>query len=222
MLKNIIILLIAVAIVKYFILPTSEKFTPHEMKNYKKMLKNNCDKATEIRNKVKKMNALRCNPLRKGKTERDTINNKRLCYDDIYKEIVAELDTESNCVMHKRLSKSDPKISGKTKTSSKSSSSKPLSKSTKSKSSKSKSDIVDEGPEFINQFYLPTRDTKRAENLASTKFGKSNMLNLESNVFLGDVSSNKFSAKGSYDNVAFSSDPSFLYQLSKNKPIIKK
>lgn len=203
MLKNIIAIFLFLYLLKYFIIPTFEKFTPQEMKNYKKMLKDNCDKATEIRNKVKKMNNLRCNPLRKGKTERDTINNKRLCYDDIYKEIVAELDTESNCVMHKRLFKSEPKISGEitsSKSSSKTSSSKALSKT---ESSKPKSDIMDEGPEFINQFYLPTRNTKKAESLASTKSG--------------DIFNNKFSAKGSYDNVAFTSDPAFLYQLSKNK-----
>ena len=188
-----------ITLLKYFILPTYEKFTTSEMKNYKKMLKDNCSKSKEIKNKVKKMNALRCNPLRKGKTERDTINNKRLCYDDIYKEIVAELDTESNCVTYKRLYKSEPKIKAKSK-----------STSAKSLSSKLKSDIMDEGPEFINQFYLPTRDTKKADNLATIKFG-----DVSNNKF-GDVSNNKFSAKGSYDNVTFSSDPSFLYQLSKN------
>jgi hypothetical protein len=205
MLKNIIAIFLLFIILNYIVLPTKEKFTTKEMKNYRKMLKDNCSKSKEIKNKVKKMNALRCDPLRKGKTERDTINNKRLCYDDIYKEIVAELDTESNCVMHKRLSKSNStnsvsKSKSKSRLSSKTSSSKSL-------SSKSKSDIMDEGPEFINQFYLPTRDTKRSENLSNIKFGQN----------IGDVSSNKFSAKGSYDNVAFSSDPSFLYQLSKNK-----
>ena len=56
MLKNIIAIFLFLYLLKYFILPTFEKFTPQEMKNYKKMLKDNCDKATEIRNKVKKMN----------------------------------------------------------------------------------------------------------------------------------------------------------------------
>ena len=186
MLKKIIVIFIVFSLIKYFVSKTNEKFTPSEMKNYKKMLKDNCNKAAEIRNKIKKMNELRCNPLRKGKTERDTINNKRLCYDDVYKEIVAELDTESNCVMDKLISGPSKVDSSKV--------------SSKADSSKEK---LEEGPEFINQFHLPTRDTKKSETLATTKFG--------------DVSNNKFPAKGSYDNVGFSSDPSFLYQLSKNK-----
>ena len=94
--KNIVIIYFIVYIIYTMMKNASnEKFTVGEMKNYQKMLQTNCIKSTEQMNKLKNMNKKRC--IQKGKTQRDTINNKQLCYNDISKEIVATLDSQSNC-----------------------------------------------------------------------------------------------------------------------------
>ncbi len=248
---------------------SNEKFTAEEMKRYPQMLQDSCVKSTEIMKKLQAMNKSRCNL--KGNTQRDTINNKRLCYDDINKEIVAKLDAESNCVMSKLInsklkltSKSTSSIPSKYYKSYKSllaqnksvkqvpipsklvvpltKSVSPVVKVSKSVSSKSvsassaKSTSIgsvsksvsssrdqipktqsqsqnlkpDEGPDFINQFFIPAYDSKRAAAFSS---------------FTLDVpigTSHKYRAidqVSTYDDASRLSDPGFLYQLAGYKKI---
>jgi hypothetical protein len=120
-----------------------ENFTQNEYNNYSSLLKENCNRNKEILSKIKKLNNYRCN--KKGDTTRETINNKTLCYDDIGKEIVTNLDKESYCNMTEyKLSKN------------------------KSKSNKSKSEDLTEshgeGPNFINKFYLDSYNSKKLDN----------------------------------------------------------
>jgi hypothetical protein len=99
--KNIVLIIVILYTTYnlYINMSKKERFTLNEMKNYPQMLQEQCKRTTDIYDKLKNMNAKRCDPKNKGKTQRDTINNKSLCYDDIGKEIVAKMDAESNCVM---------------------------------------------------------------------------------------------------------------------------
>lgn len=241
---------------------SNEKFTAEEMKKYPQMLQANCVKSRELTKKLQNMNANRCDPNFKGKTQRDTINNKRLCYDDIYKEIVSKLDTESNCVMSKRVNSTesnrfDSDLLTNTNTNtklnknaispiikvsklvSKSVSTKSLSagsatsakdtsttsaKDTSTNSNRSifrdKGNQVlktqsqnlkpDEGPEFINQFFIPAYDSKRANAYSSytldVPFGVAHKYRTT-----GPVST--------YDDISRLSDPGYLSQLAGYKKI---
>jgi hypothetical protein len=183
-LKNIIIICFILCILYIIINKSSnEYFTANEMKKYPQMLRENCVKSTEMMNKIKSINKKRCN--KKGNTQKDTINNKRLCYDDTYKEIVSKLDTESNCVMANKLSKSDSTKS----------------RSTKSDSTKSQNLKPFEGPDFINKFFMPAYD--------------SNKLNYSSLIVDTPIGiPHKYRSVSPYDDVSRLSDPEFLYQLA--------
>ena len=74
-----------------------EPFTQREMRNYSNRLKVNCDKNTKIYKYLNKLNKEKCKMP--GVTNRETINNKTICYDNIGKEITARLDMQSNCIM---------------------------------------------------------------------------------------------------------------------------
>ena len=227
---------------------SKEKFTAEEMKKYPQMLQANCVKSKELTKKLQKMNANRCDPNFKGKTQRDTINNKRLCYDDIYKEIVSKLDTESNCVMSNRVNSTESnrfdsdlltntntklnknaispivKVSKSVSTKSLSAGSTSSAKDTSTNSNRSvfrdKGDQVlktqsqnlkpDEGPEFINQFFIPAYDSKRANAYSSytldVPFGVAHKYRTT-----GPVST--------YDDISRLSDPGYLYQLAGYKKI---
>jgi hypothetical protein len=128
-----------------------ETFTQKEMKNYPNMLKNNCRINKKLHKQLINANNTRCNA--KGKTYRETINNKRLCYDDIHKEIVTGFDAESNCVVSNMINKDKPisnfqfsdmrtaksiSSQSKMKKLSKNSSKASISKASRSKSSSSK------------------------------------------------------------------------------------
>jgi hypothetical protein len=235
----------------------SEKFTAEEMKKYPQMLQTNCVKSKEIARKLQNINAARCDPNYKGRTQRDTINNKRLCYDDIHKEIVASLDAESNCVMAARVNsversaltpqnatKQVPMIS-KLIVSPKSSSIKsvePIIKVSKSVSSgksgsatklgsvasaysvssqtktslrdqisRSQSQNLkpDEGPDYINQFFIPAYDSKRAAAYSSFTL----------DVPFGVAHKYRSTGPTSYDDISRLSDPGFMYQLAGYKKI---
>ena len=95
--RSIIILAILILLIYYFSCISREGFTQSEMNNYSNMLKINCDENTKSYNYLNKLNKEKCNEI--GKTERETINNKSICYDNIGKEIISKLDMESNCAM---------------------------------------------------------------------------------------------------------------------------
>jgi len=161
------------------------------------MLKDNCKKSKEIMLRLQNMNRNRCDPNNKGNTQRDTINNKRLCYDDIHKEIVSKLDAESNCVMSQRIKSVSPSSPVQYKTLGSISSVPRNQKSFSSQNIK-----PDEGPEFINQYFIPTYDSKKASAYSS--------YNLNSPVAV----SHKYPASAPYDDVSRLSDQGFLYQLA--------
>ena len=155
----------------------NERFTAGEMKNYPQMLEEQCNRTTDIYNRLRKMNAKRCDPKTKGKTQRDTINNKSLCYDDVGKEIVAKMDAESNCVMSARIGLTKSAMGAKTgsvksSTSGKSATSAKSVISTKSVETKSvkpqSQNFRDlEGPDFINMFYMNAFDNKKSSSYAT-------------------------------------------------------
>ncbi len=160
---------------------TTEKFTSEEMKKYPELLEANCKKTSETYEKLKEMNKKRCK--QNGNTQRETINNKSLCYDDTAKEIVSRLDAISNCGLLKR----DKKI---------------LLKKLKDVKTVSK---VEEGPEFINTFYMPLYEPHKSTEYASYTLDKPLGVN------------NKYANVNEYSDVNFSSDPTFLNRLSKLK-----
>jgi hypothetical protein len=244
---------ILVLVILYLLLNNTlvkEKFTSQEMKKYPQMLDTNCTTSTDVYNKLLNRNKERCNLT--GKTQRDTINNKRLCYDDIAKEIVSKLDAESNCVMSDLIKKrvvnqqsTDPTgiSTGKltqvppkpdpakltsiqsvlinpvpSTTSTPSTTSVPSTQSvpsvpsttstqsvpstTSTHQSSNQNLKIDEGPDFINNFFIPSYDTKKSGNYSS--------INLETPV----GTNNKYSATAPYDDVGVSLDSSLLYKLS--------
>lgn len=185
----------------------SEQFTPQEMKNYPQMLKRNCDITGHLHKKLQKKNINRCGAGAKGKTDRDTINNKRICWDDVRKEIVAGMDAESNCVISSLNAKSqkmgfDAKydLAEMRFPSRSSTKSTPLSSYDKNISLSNELGI-DEGPDFINKHYMPLFDTRKGAGFAeigSEQKGKTG----------------QYADINSYNDVGFTSDPAFLYRLS--------
>ena len=134
---------------------SKEKFTQNEMKKYSHMLKTNCKKNTKIYKHLNKLNQNKCK--KPGTTNRETINNKKVCYDNIGKEITARLDMESNCIMSdivNKLDKKQNKIIAKQN-------------SSRSQSSITNQDNTSlEGPYFINKWDLSTYN-KNIDNLSN-------------------------------------------------------
>jgi hypothetical protein len=186
------------------VLSTSEQFTQKEMNAYPTMLKKNCEKTSNIYKKLKKNNLNRCGPGIKGKTNRDTINNKRLCWTDIRREIVSGMDAESNCVMAS-LNK-EPIDMSKLAEMRFPSRSAVKSKAISQYDLTAQGDLF-EGPNYINQYFVglsdPTKGAGFAEITGEQK-GKTG----------------KYADINSYTDVGFTSDPAFLYRLAnynKNK-----
>lgn len=93
------IIIIIIYLIVYFVL-IKENFTSDDIKNYKQTLNINCIKNSKLYKKLKKNNDEKCTINNsKGPTEKDSINNRRTCYDDIAKEIVTKMDSESYCNM---------------------------------------------------------------------------------------------------------------------------
>ena len=211
--KNIVLILVILYTTYnlYINMSRNERFTAGEMKNYPQMLEEQCNRTTDIYNRLRKMNAKRCDPKTKGKTQRDTINNKSLCYDDVGKEIVAKMDAESNCVMSARIGLAKSAMSAKTG-SAKSTSVTSVT-STKSVKPQSQNFRDLEGPDFINMFYMNAFDNKKSSSYATLAPFDNNM-----NVV---GTPHRFPASGPYDDIGFSSDPAFLYRLANYKPSSK-
>jgi ribonuclease HI len=96
----ILSILIIIIYLIVFSISTKEKFTSDDIKNYKQTFNINCIKNSKLYKKLKKKNDKKCSVNNsKGPTEKDTINNRRACYDDIAKEIVTKMDSESYCNM---------------------------------------------------------------------------------------------------------------------------
>lgn len=195
-----------------------ENFTPDEMIEYPDALNTNCNRMKNVLYKLREMNK-RCN-FTKGGTERDTINNRRICYDDIGKEIVANLDTESNCVMSDLINKKYKFEYGNYMPLKVSVSSK-HDKEDKQKGyheinldeyniSKSSENLKpEEGPEFINTFFIPGVDSKKSGEFSNFTFD---------DIPVGTT--HNYPASAPYDDVSkISSDPGFLCEMTKYKKI---
>jgi len=230
---------------------SSESFTPAQMRKYPNMLKANCRITDKLHKKLKKNNYYRCGKGAKGKTDRETINNKRLCWDDTYKEIVTGYDAESNCVTAALMNNPNTTSKGVFKYESPQLDSERLeSERAESKNSILRSELAsmkfparsaiksipvsnyatpvinteinklnmfEEGPEYINKYFMPTYEAKRAYGFSEINDTKTNIR--------GIGKSDKYADINSYSDIGFTSDPAFLYRLStyeKNKPIIEK
>lgn len=140
-----------------FLQNLNENFTSAEMKNYKNTLKENCDKNTRLYNNLTKLNKERCKKTQ-GRTERETINNNTICYDDTNKEIVAKLDMESNCLMSNMLNNiKEPVLS-------------PVIKPVNNK-------LISEGPDFINQWDTLAFDNKKTNEYSNINLDNSFVVN---------------------------------------------
>jgi hypothetical protein len=280
---NTVILLVLLLVLLYIFYNNKvESFTNLEMQNYPAMLKENCRINKKLYRQLRKNNKFRCQ--NEGNTQRDTINNKTLCYDDTGKEINARLDMISNCAiadkqelitkdnlpfdtvkmmqqrkpmpeskisevlrkkgLHKisrkdrkvrtnsSKSQKSSKVSSKSqKLSTKNSRSPKLSKSSRNSSKSPKTEkivslinksgskeanpqdvfnsrlatynyMTNEGPEFINKFYLPSFENNK-------NYGS--YANINNSV----EEDNKYKANRPYDDVSINSDNSLLYQLNK-------
>jgi len=239
----VLVLLLSVMVILIIIkLLSIEKFTNDEMKAYPKMLKENCKYSKNIYNKLKNKNK-KCNIKNtNGKiTGRDTINNKRICYDDTGKEIVSYMDTDSYCNIDKLVNNLDSTKSNSTKSNStKSNSTK--SNSTKSNSTKSNSTKSNSTKSNSTKSNSTKSNSTKSNSTKSnsTKSNKDNSSNLNigegpdfinsfyippnqsfksssyatiTNEPIGYI--NKYSASSPYDNINFSSDPAFIERLSK-------
>jgi hypothetical protein len=98
---NTVILLVLLLVLLYIFYNNKvESFTNAEMQNYPAMLKENCRINKKLYRQLRRNNKFRCQD--EGNTQRDTINNKKLCYDDTGKEINTRLDMISNCAIADR------------------------------------------------------------------------------------------------------------------------
>jgi len=221
---------------------SSETFTPEEMRKYPNMLKANCRITDRLHKKLRKNNYYRCGKGAKGKTDRETINNKRLCRDDVHKEIVAGLDAESNCITSALIN--NPKTTSKGIFRYESPSQNIVQRS-ESRDSILRSELAsmkfpsrsaiksiplsnyatpvvnteinkfnmyEEGPEYINKLFMPTYESKKTSNFAEINDGKI------------QGKTDKYADINSYSDIGFTSDPAFLYRLStyeKNKPRVE-
>lgn len=155
--KIIILIVIFILIICIYYWSSYESFTADEMSHYKEAMQINCDNNTKIHEQLQQLNNKRCND--KGKTDRDTINNKTVCYDDTGKEIVSGLDAESYCKMAKYIPDSNI-------------------------NSKIKPNLVDdlkEGPDFINTFTIQPSETVEQEQFANANFVKIDNVSLPQN-----------------------------------------
>ena len=190
-----LIIVIVIIVLFLYLKSNKEFFTNFEMQFYPESLKINCKKSTEINNQLKHMNKMRCG--KKGTTDKDTINNKWVCYDDIGKEIVSGLDAESNCVMSdivnkQAKSKSVPKPAQKR-----------FNDPTPINTQNMK---PSEGPDFINKFFIPAYDLKKSDGYQP--FSTDEQIG----------SAHKYPAMGPYDDTSLiSSDPNFLKKLADYK-----
>lgn len=100
-LTHIIIIIIILFVLYISTQNTPEQFTHEEIKRYPETLQINCEKSKAVLNNIREMNLKNCDL--KGDTEKDTLNNRRICYDDIAKELVTQFDVNSNCAKEKRL-----------------------------------------------------------------------------------------------------------------------
>ena len=141
---NIILIVLIVCIIYILYRENKEGFTTAEMASYPNALSINCANSKSAHQFLKNKNNMNCN--KPGKTDRETINNKTVCYDDTGKEIVSGLDEESNCTMATRLKKitgNEPNVITQRMM--------PID-TTKT--------VNKEGPEFINTFYMqPSNDS---------------------------------------------------------------
>lgn len=128
--KIIMLIVIFIIIICIYYWSSNENFTANEMSQYNDAMKINYDNNTKINKQLQEINNKRCND--KGKTNRDTINNKTLCYDDTEKEIVSGLDAESYYKMAKNIPNTN----------------------IKSKMTPNVVDDFKEGPDFINTFAI--------------------------------------------------------------------
>ena len=187
--KIILILILFIIIVWYLcnIYNMNEKFTPNEMKDYPRQLQINCKKNKENLEQLKEMNKKTCNT--NGNTQRDTINNKTLCYDDTAKEIVSMLDTESNCVVADLNNK----------------------KGFKPVFSKSELSITPisefPNPNFINNNFIPMYESKKAYGYSNSDFQQP-LENSTNRYLILDNNKNVYDDKIGYN------DPSFLYAMT--------
>ena len=91
--KIYILIIVLIFIFTLYWSNINEHFTQNEMINYYGELKKNYNKSKKILNKLKKKNKILCNL--DNKINKDDINNKMLCYNEIYKEIVNDNDTKN-------------------------------------------------------------------------------------------------------------------------------
>ena len=174
------------------------------------MLKKNCDATSTLYKKLQKINNKRCGA--KGKTQRDTINNKRLCWDDIRKEIVTKMDAQSNCVISSLVNDSKNKKKDELLSNYDLAQMKfPLRQSDTIATIGNGS--LEEGPEFINKYFVGLFDPKNAAGFAEINLDKSG--NKTDKGHKGDKGKpGKYADINSDNDVGFSSDPAFLYRLS--------
>ena len=265
---NTVILLVLLLVLLYIFYNNKvESFTNLEMQNYPAMLKENCRINKKLYRQLRKNNKFRCQ--NEGNTQRDTINNKTLCYDDTGKEINTRLDMISSCaiansqelitkdnlpfdtvkmmqerkpmpeskiseVLRNKISRKNRKVKSNNSKSPKVSSRSPKvsSRSPKVSSRSPKTEkivslinksgsketkpqdvfnsrlatynyMTNEGPEFINKFYLPSFENNK-------HYGS--YANINNSV---EEQNNMFKADRPYDDVSINSDNSLLYQLNK-------
>jgi hypothetical protein len=109
------IIIIIIYLIFYFV-SIKENFTSDDIKNYRQTLNINCIKNSKLYKKLKKENDEKCSINNsKGSTEKDSINNRRACYDNIAKEIVTKMDSESYCNMNDNKIDFDSNIKGYSK-----------------------------------------------------------------------------------------------------------
>ena len=109
------IIIIIIYLIFYFV-SIKENFTSDDIKNYRQTLNINCIKNSKLYKKLKKENDEKCSINNsKGSTKKDSINNRRACYDNIAKEIVTKMDSESYCNMNDNKIDFDSNIKGYSK-----------------------------------------------------------------------------------------------------------
>lgn len=161
--ENIIIIsLIIYFIYHVFLKKFNEKFTLDEMKDYSNMLKINCDKNKKLYNELSIRNQKNCN--KKGQTERETINNKSICYDDIGKEIISKFDMESNCIISDIVNKTTMNTN------------KILADQSSTNIINKQFTTATEGPEFINQWNTSTFEPQKINKFSDITLMNNNLL----------------------------------------------
>jgi len=182
---------------------TIDNFTQNEMKNYQATIKTNCDYTTDLNNKLKKNNNDRCN--NQGNTYRETINNKRLCWDDVSKEIVTGFDKESNCGLLEDNSNTPPLDPTTTPPANTPPANTPPANTPPANTPPldPTNNTIEEGPNFINTNYMGLFESIKGINYSD--------LNLDNG------RTNNYANTDSYTDIGFTTDPSFLARLSAHK-----